>query len=67
MHGLAKSHGFVDGNKRTALRMALMERSGYSLPLDDDREIADVIVAVVEDEMSEEALVEWFRVRLVRT
>jgi death-on-curing protein len=69
-HSLAKNHGFVDGNKRTALLTVLLfvARSGYrvtghTVVTDAERMILDV----VENRMTFEELVEWFRFRLVRT
>ena len=68
LHGVATSHGFVDGNKRSAwlVTFVLIGRSGFVLHLSDADRIDDVVVDVVEGVMSEGALVEWFRVRLVR-
>ncbi|UPH72353.1 type II toxin-antitoxin system death-on-curing family toxin [Abyssibius alkaniclasticus] len=66
LHGLATSHGFVDGNKRTAWisTTVLIERSGYELELLEDDRIDDVVVDVVEGSMNEQELVNWFRARL---
>jgi len=69
-HSLAKNHGFVDGNKRTALLTVLLfvARSGYRLTgqtVVTDAE--QMILDLVENRMSFDELVEWFRVRLVRT
>ena len=61
-------HGFVDGNKRTAVYLVelLAVRSDYSL-VEDDLILADVITSVATGEMSYEELVEWFKKRLVRS
>lgn len=71
VHSLALNHGFVDGNKRTALLMValLIRKSGYRLRHKDrrrrDREMEEMILAVVEHRMSFDKLVEWFRERIV--
>ena len=67
VHGIVSSHGFVDGNKRTALYLVelFLRRSGYRLA-EDDMAIADTIVAVAAGEMDYEALARWFRERVVR-
>ncbi|MGR3723392.1 type II toxin-antitoxin system death-on-curing family toxin [Abyssibius alkaniclasticus] len=66
LHGMATSHGFADGNKRTSwiVTFVLIERSGYDLVLLDDDRIDDVVVDVVEGSMNEQELVKWFRARL---
>jgi death on curing protein len=74
---LARNHGFVDGNKRTAVYAMglLLTRSGYKLRDDNldrlNREVEDMIVAVAHghpgQRMSYDALVEWFRARIVRS
>ena len=67
LHGLATCHAFADGNKRTALGMALLliDRSGYDLALRDGEDIDDVPVDLVEGRMTQDGLVTWFRERLV--
>jgi death on curing protein len=68
-HSLAKNHGFVDGNKRTALLAVLLfvARSGYRLTGQTVVTDAEhMILDLVENRMSFGELVEWFRVRLVR-
>ncbi|MBV6635631.1 MAG: type II toxin-antitoxin system death-on-curing family toxin [Mameliella sp.] len=63
LHGVATSHGFVDANKRTAwlLTDLLVERSGYSLELQEDDAIDDLVVNVVTGDMSESQLAQWIR------
>lgn len=67
LHGVATSHGFSDGNKRTAwaCTFVLIERSGYRLETLPDDRIDDVVVEAVERVRSMDDLVEWFRGRLV--
>lgn len=64
-HGLAKNHGFVDGNKRTAwiaARLFLLD-NGFRIsfdPLDAIR----VIEGVASGTVSQSELAAWFRTRL---
>lgn len=69
LHSLIQNHGFVDGNKRSALIVTLLmvERSGYHLHLINDERIDDTVVSVAEGKTDFDALAEWFRVRLSRT
>jgi death-on-curing protein len=69
LESLAQNHGFVDGNKRTALLVTLLmiERCGYLLTLAADEWIDDVVVAVAEGKMDFDALVVWFEHRLRKT
>ncbi len=69
LHALVQNHGFVDGNKRSALIVTLLmvERSGYRLKLDVDERIDDTVVSVAEGETTFDDLAEWFRVRLSKT
>lgn len=70
-HSLALNHGFVDGNKRTALYAVnlLLRKSGYILRHQSkpiaNREVEAMIVAIVEHQMSFDELVTWFRERIV--
>ena len=64
-HGLAKNHGFVDGNKRTAwiaARLFLLD-NGYRIsfdPLDAIR----VMEGVASGTVSQNELANWFRTKL---
>ena len=64
--GLAKNHGFVDGNKRTALfSMALfLEKNGLSLEA-DTADIVYMMKAISSSEVSEADLAEWIDVSTV--
>lgn len=70
LHGMATSHGFTDGNKRTALLLThmLIDRSGYELAIDDpdvvNEEIENLILGTVTGEVTEPEIEDWFRVRL---
>jgi death on curing protein len=68
LHALIQNHGFVDGNKRSALIVTLMmvERSGYRLTLQQHEKIDDVVVAVADGNMAFDELVSWFASRLQR-
>jgi len=64
--GLARNHGFIDGNKRTAFVVALvfLLDQGYALAASDGDAIA-VMLAMAAGDMSEEALTTWFRAEIV--
>ena len=68
LHALIQNHGFVDGNKRTALIVTLLmiERSGYRLHLQDGERIDDTVVAVADGRMDFDILRNWFQARLSR-
>lgn len=68
---LAKNHGFIDGNKRTALlaTILLIHRSGYVLVSRTggiNKEIEQLILDVVEDRLEFDEVVTWFRAHLAR-
>ena len=71
VQSLALNHGFIDGNKRTALFMLnlLLRRSGYYLKASNERRLnADVeamILALVEHRMSFDEVVVWLEERVV--
>lgn len=67
MHGLARNHPFVDGNKRTSLVLAelFLALTGYELAA-DDAECISTTLAVAAGETGESALAEWLRGRCVR-
>ena len=64
--GLARNHGFIDGNKRTAFVVALvfLLDHGFALAASDEDAIA-VMLALAAGDMSEEALAAWFRAETV--
>ena len=68
---LALNHGFIDGNKRTALLsvLLLIDRSGYRLqpverPLNDEAE--ELILDIVEKRKTFDGIMAWFGARLRR-
>jgi death-on-curing protein len=58
---LAKSHPFVDGNKRTACVVSLMflQLNGVEISAPDE-ELAKIFENVAKGEISESGLTEWF-------
>ncbi|MEM6387923.1 MAG: Fic family protein [Pseudomonadota bacterium] len=68
LHAIATSHGFSDGNKRTAwlTTEVLIVNSGYLLDLLATDRLDDVVVNVVTGEMTQDQLVEWYKSRITR-
>ena len=64
MHGIVTNHGFVDGNKRTALYLAelLAVRTGFRLVV-EDLVVADTVTAVARGELGYDGLATWFEER----
>lgn len=65
LFGLAKNHGFADGNKRIAwitARLFLMD-NGLKLAF-DQRDAVTTVEAVAGGAVSENELAEWFRSKL---
>lgn len=69
LEALVRNHGFVDGNKRTALltTLLLIERSGYRLELAGAERLDDLVVSVAAGEMAFDDLAAWFKARLSRS
>lgn len=65
-YGLAKNHGFVDGNKRTAWVVArlFLADNGHGLAFEVD-EAVQVMEHVAANMISETELAQWLRERLV--
>jgi death-on-curing protein len=68
---IANNHGFVDGNKRTAILLTdlLIKRSGYRLVASDasedlNREIEELAVSVARGERHLADIADWFKRRL---
>ena len=63
--GVAKSHPFNDGNKRSAFvtMMLFLERNGHSLEA-TDAEVVATILALAAGELSESKLKDWIQARL---
>ena len=63
--GIAKNHGFVDGNKRTAVASAILFFFRNGLELDcEEADALRVMENVADDRISEAELADWFRTRL---
>jgi death-on-curing protein len=63
--GLAKNHGFVDGNKRVAFMAAyvFLGLNGYDLDATEP-EVVATMTAVAASAATEAALAKWFRARI---
>lgn len=61
-YGIARNHPFLDGNKRTALHVALLflALNGGSLPAPSP-EMVERMVALAEGSLSEAAFADWLR------
>ena len=61
-YGIAKNHGFADGNKRTALVIAdlFLMLNGYELTSSPAENVL-TILAVADGSLSEKELVSWVR------
>lgn len=66
LYGLAQNHPFEQGNKRTATVAALMflEANGSEWGLPDAGELAEWVLELVRDVLTEEGLAERMRPHL---
>jgi len=70
LQSVATNHGFVDGNKRTALYLVnlFLHKSGYVLQskslMDQEEEIEHLIMDVVVKFLEYDELVLWFKKRV---
>jgi death-on-curing protein len=65
--GIARSHAFVDGNKRTAWVLARLFLSANGMELRfQKQEAIKVMLALAAGELSEDELAGWFRERVRR-
>lgn len=66
-HGICKNHPFVDGNKRVAYVVArtFLLLNGYDINTSQEDKVLTML-AVADSRMNEEALVDWFRQKLVK-
>ncbi len=62
LQALVQNHGFVDGNKRTALASAaaMLALNGWWLDYEDDDAVA-FMIGVATHEIDFEGIVEWLR------
>ena len=69
---VAGNHGFVDGNKRTALILIhlLVDSSRYRLQALPDEDLEDaiegLILRIADHQIEIDEINEWFRLRVVR-
>lgn len=65
---MGNGHGFVDGNKRTAviLTRLLIVQCGYVLHTRTDEELEDLMVSLAAGEVGFKDLDAWFAERLER-
>ncbi|MBM3240673.1 type II toxin-antitoxin system death-on-curing family toxin [Candidatus Poribacteria bacterium] len=63
--GLAKNHGYVDGNKRIAFMamFVFLYQNGFFLDAPNS-EVVSVMLEVTAGNLSEDALSEWIRSRM---
>lgn len=68
---IANNHGFVDGNKRTAILLTdlLIKRSGYRLTASDASEdlnsaLEELAVSVARGDLQLADITDWFKQRL---
>lgn len=65
--GLARTHPFNDGNKRTAFLAAMIFLGLNGKDLDaTEEEVVQMVTALAAGSLSEASLAEWLRRRLVR-
>ena len=65
-YGLAKNHGYRDGNKRTAFISCYTFLGLNGLRLDaDERDVVATMLALATDAISEEGFAEWVRAHVV--
>lgn len=68
VQSLVKNHGFVDGNKRTALISlnTFLLRSGYALAASvTDDDVESMILGTAESRIGYAGLVAWFKTRIM--
>lgn len=65
-HSLVTNHGFIDGNKRTALLAVhlLVERSGWTFVPGTEGQIDEMLVTVATGDLTVGEIEDWYRVRL---
>lgn len=65
--GLAKNHGFVDGNKRTAFQAMylFLGLNGYDAAASEP-EVVDVMNRLASGKLTEGAFAEWVRTHITR-
>jgi death-on-curing protein len=66
--GIARSHPFVDGNKRTAFVVAaiFLGLNGYEIEATDE-DVEQTVMRLADGKLSEKKLAEWIRKRMKAT
>lgn len=61
-YGIAKNHGFIDGNKRVAFMamFTFLGLNGYEIDATEP-EVVDLMLGVADSSISEEQLITWLR------
>lgn len=72
LQSLARNHGFIDGNKRTAFLIVdlFLQRSGYRLrAINDnpDHALEDFVLLIVEQNPGQQDIATWFNARIARS
>lgn len=66
-YGLAKNHGYCDGNKRTAFMAAYVFLGLNGLELDaEELDVVETMVLLATDRLSERGMADWLRARVAR-
>jgi len=68
VYGLAKNHGFADGNKRTAWVVArlFLADNGYTAKF-NGADAVKMVESLAAGTMDEQTAADWFRARIHRT
>jgi death on curing protein len=65
--GIARSHPFADGNKRTAWVLARLFLKLNSAPISfESTEAINIVLALAAGELAEQELADWFRLHAVQ-
>ena len=61
--GLAKNHGYIDGNKRTAFvaAYAFLNANGYDIYPESEADVERVMVGVASNKVTEAEVSAWLR------
>lgn len=62
LHSLVRNHGFIDGNKRTAITACgtFLLLNGYTFQ-PEQSELVRLVLSVAEDQVSEEQVAAWLK------
>jgi death-on-curing protein len=65
VHGVARNHGYVDGNKRTAVTVLLMFLGANGFPAVLNDKWPDIIEGVADGSITRDALIDFIVTRLM--